>query len=45
MIQLSNSPNLQIQIIESISIIAQADFPESWDTLIDVRYPLYTFKT
>jgi exportin-2 (importin alpha re-exporter) len=31
--------NLQVQLGEATSIIAESDFYERWDTLIDVRLP------
>ena len=36
MISLSSEPALQVQIGEAIAIMAEADFPEQWETLIDV---------
>ncbi|GAA6039444.1 hypothetical protein JCM8097_009549 [Rhodosporidiobolus ruineniae] len=35
MISLSGEPALQVQIGEAIAVMAEADFPEEWDTLID----------
>lgn len=32
-------PGLQVQLGEAISIIAESDFWERWDTLIDVDTP------
>lgn len=32
-------PALQVQLGEAISIIAESDFWERWDTLIDVNNP------
>ncbi|KAG0145573.1 hypothetical protein CROQUDRAFT_671687 [Cronartium quercuum f. sp. fusiforme G11] len=42
LISLSNAPNLQIQFQESISIIAQSDFPDQWDDLIDQLVKRFT---
>lgn len=36
MISLANEPALQVQIGEAISIMAEADFPEKWEGLIEV---------
>lgn len=33
-------PVLQVQLGEAISIIAESDFWQRWDTLIDVELPL-----
>ncbi|KAK4047944.1 importin-alpha export receptor [Microbotryomycetes sp. JL221] len=35
MISLANEPTLQIQIAQAIAIMARADFPDQWSTLID----------
>lgn len=35
LISLSDTPQLQIQYQESISIVADADFPDQWPDLID----------
>src|ERR1700691_305165 len=42
MIALSNPADktIRAQIAEAVSLIAELDFPEKWDTLIDVRPPL-----
>lgn len=37
MISLSAEPALQVQIGQAISIMAEADFPDQWEGLIDVR--------
>lgn len=37
MISLSQEPALQVQIGQAISIMAEADFPDQWEGLIDVR--------
>ena len=41
MIVLSNPADktIRAQIAEAVSLIAELDFPEKWDTLIDVRPP------
>lgn len=44
MIGLSNEPNLQVQIGEAITIIAQADFPQDWQGLVDVS-TRYSFSS
>lgn len=36
MISLSASPNLQVQIGEAIAVMAEADFPDKWEGLIEV---------
>ena len=36
MIQLSNAPNIQVQVGEAIAVMAEADFPYDWSDLIDV---------
>lgn len=36
MISLSAEPALQVQIGQAISIMAEADFPDQWEGLIDV---------
>lgn len=36
MIQLSNSPNLQVQVGEAIAVMAESDFPLQWGDLVDV---------
>lgn len=38
MISLSGEPALQIQVGEAIAIMAESDFPDQWDNLIDVRH-------
>lgn len=39
---ISVPPNIQAQLGEAISIIADSDFYERWETLIDVSYvPMY----
>ncbi|KDE04885.1 hypothetical protein MVLG_04744 [Microbotryum lychnidis-dioicae p1A1 Lamole] len=35
MISLANAPALQVQIGEAIAIMAEADFPDRWENLID----------
>ncbi|SCV72042.1 BQ2448_4736 [Microbotryum intermedium] len=35
MISLANAPALQVQIGEAIAIMAEADFPDQWENLID----------
>ncbi|GAA6061481.1 hypothetical protein JCM10212_002560 [Sporobolomyces blumeae] len=35
MISLSNEPQLQVQVGEAIAIMAEADFPDNWQGLID----------
>lgn len=35
-LMISVRPNLQVQLGEAISIIAESDFFQRWDTLIDV---------
>ena len=35
---ISAPPAIQYQLGEAISIIADSDFWERWDTLVDVRY-------
>jgi exportin-2 (importin alpha re-exporter) len=37
MISLASEPALQVQIGEAIAIMAESDFPEQWESLIDVR--------
>ncbi|MBZ6433436.1 MAG: hypothetical protein LBE64_20915 [Acinetobacter pittii] len=37
MISLSGEPALQVQIGEAIAIMAESDFPDQWDSLIEVR--------
>lgn len=37
MIALSNEPALQVQIGEAIAIMAESDFPDQWNDLIEVR--------
>lgn len=37
MMALAGEPALQVQIGESISLMAETDFPQEWDNLIDVR--------
>jgi len=37
MIQLANSPNLQVQVGEAIAVMAQSDFPLEWGDLVNVR--------
>ena len=37
MIQLSNSPNLQVQVGEAIAVMAEWDFPLQWGDLVNVR--------
>lgn len=37
MISLSGEQALQVQIGEAIAIMADADFPDQWENLIDVR--------
>ena len=39
MISLSGEPALQVQIGEAIAIMAESDFPDQWDNLIEVRFP------
>ena len=41
MIALAPEPSLQVQVGEAISIMAESDFPEKWNGLIDVRPPLF----
>lgn len=42
---ISVPPNIQAQLGEAISIIADSDFFERWDTLVDVGYaPTSSFK-
>jgi len=36
MISLSSEPALQVQVGEAIAIMAEADFPDNWQGLIDV---------
>lgn len=36
-LMISLPPNLQVQLGEATSIIAESDFFERWDTLVDVR--------
>lgn len=36
-LMISVPPTLQVQLGEAVSIIAESDFHERWDTLIDVR--------
>lgn len=31
-------PNIQTQLGDAISVIAESDFYEKWDTLVQVRY-------
>lgn len=46
MIALSGEPALQVQIGEAIAIMAEADFPDQWDNLVDVRSRLFfSFST
>ena len=33
-------PNLQNQLGEAVSVIADSDFWDRWDTLVDVRFSL-----
>ena len=41
MISLSSEPALQVQVGEAIAIMAEADFPDNWQGLIDVSdYPV-----
>jgi hypothetical protein len=35
----TNEKTIRAQIAESVSLIAELDFPERWPNLIDVRYP------
>jgi exportin-2 (importin alpha re-exporter) len=45
MITLSGAPALQVQIGEAIAIMAEADFPDRWDNLVDVRFrPFPAFR-
>lgn len=37
MIALSGEPALQVQVGEAIAIMAEADFPDQWQNLVDVR--------
>lgn len=37
MLSLSSEHSLQVQLGEAISIMAEADFPEKWEGLIEVR--------
>lgn len=37
-LMISVPPNIQAQLGEAISIIADSDFYERWDTLVDVGY-------
>lgn len=37
MMALAGEPALQVQIGEAISLMAETDFPQEWDSLIDVR--------
>lgn len=37
MLSLSTEPSLQVQLGEAISIMAEADFPDKWQGLIEVR--------
>lgn len=36
MIQLSNSPNIQVQVGEAIAVMAEWDFPLQWGDLVNV---------
>lgn len=38
MIQLSNSPNIQVQVGEAIAVMAEWDFPLQWADLVNVCY-------
>jgi len=38
-LMISVEPNLQAQLGEAISIIAESDFWVRWDTLVDVSLP------
>jgi len=40
MISLSSEPALQVQVGEAIAIMAEADFPDNWQGLIDVCSPI-----
>lgn len=43
MIQLSDAPNLQVQVGEAIAVMAETDFPLNWPDLVNVRRsPLIT---
>ena len=46
MIVLSNPADktIRAQVAESVSLIAELDFPEKWENLIDVRYSLLCFR-
>jgi hypothetical protein len=35
----ANEKAIRAQIAESVSLIAELDFPDRWPNLIDVRYP------
>lgn len=38
MIQLSNSPNIQVQVGEAIAVMAEWDFPLHWGDLVNVGH-------
>ena len=46
MIVLSNPADktIRAQVAESVSLIAELDFPEKWENLIDVRYSPLCFR-
>ena len=43
MIQLAETPNLQVQVGEAIAVMAESDFPLKWPDLVNVRHSRHAF--